>query len=85
MPFAESMMSTLRSNKVIMLNKSKRFRKTLGGYDKQRKTEYNFPKATPEHLEQLRQKLKKENQILWGKVISVSLLCLGSLLWIFWS
>ncbi|WP_179321279.1 hypothetical protein [Winogradskyella helgolandensis] len=64
MPFAESMMSTLRSNNAIKLDKSKRFRKTLGGYDKQRKTEYNFPKATPQQLEMIKYKLKRENQIL---------------------
>lgn len=68
MPLGESMLSTLKSNKRIMLDKSKRFRKTLGGYGERNKTEYNLPKATPELLESIRIKLKKENQILWIKV-----------------
>ncbi len=37
MPLGESMISTVKSNKSIMLDKSKRFRKTLGGYNKKRK------------------------------------------------
>ena len=82
MPLGGSMISTLKSNKNIMLDKSRRFRKTLGGYDKRRKVEYNFPKATPQQLKMIRDKLKKENQILWLKVIGVSLLILGGLLWL---
>jgi hypothetical protein len=56
MPFSESMISVLKSNKNIMLDKSKRFRKTLGGYDKKRKIQYDFPKATPEQLIEIRKK-----------------------------
>ncbi|SDH03683.1 hypothetical protein SAMN04489796_1011228 [Winogradskyella thalassocola] len=82
MPLGGSMISTLKSNKNIMLDKSRRFRKTLGGYDKKRKVEYNFPKVTPQQLKMIRHKLKKENQILWLKVIGVSLLILGGLLWL---
>lgn len=32
MPFAESFSSTLKSNKAIMLDKSRHFRKTMGGW-----------------------------------------------------
>ena len=46
MPLGESMISSIKSNKRIMLDKSKRFRKTLGGYGDSHKTEYDFPKAT---------------------------------------
>ena len=82
MPLGESMRSTLKSNKSIMLDKSKRFRKTLGGYDKSRKTEYNLPKATPKQLREIRQKLKKENQILWIKVIGLTTIIIISLVWV---
>jgi len=50
MPLGESMISTVKSNKSIMLDKSKRFRKILGGYNKKRKIEYDLPKATPKQL-----------------------------------
>lgn len=62
MPLGESMISTIKSNKSIMLDKSRRFRKTLGGYDSKEKPEYDFPKATPELLENIRLKIKHENR-----------------------
>ncbi|MFT4610898.1 MAG: hypothetical protein ACJA1H_000337 [Glaciecola sp.] len=60
MPLGESMISSLKSNKNIKLDKSKRFRKTLGGYGKNRKPVYDFPEANPELLEQIRLKVKKD-------------------------
>nr|WP_321245726.1 hypothetical protein [uncultured Psychroserpens sp.] len=60
MPTGQSMLSSLKSNKSIALDKSKRFKKTLGGYGKNRKPEYDFPKAKPELLEQIRLKAKKD-------------------------
>ncbi|EPR74731.1 hypothetical protein ADIWIN_0095 [Winogradskyella psychrotolerans RS-3] len=72
---------------VINYNRSQlpqrdRFKNVLGGYNKRRKVEYDLPKATPQQLKMIRHKLKKENQILWLKVIGVSLLILGGLLWV---
>lgn len=81
MPLGESMRSTLKSNKSIMLDKSKRFRKTLGGYDKNRKIEFNLPKATPEQLKEIRRKLKKENQNLWIKILSITAILIVGLVW----
>ena len=81
MPLGESMQSTVKSNKRIMLDKSKRFRKTLGGYGKNRKVEYDFPEATPEQLIAIRNRLKKENQILWLKIIGISTLIIITLFW----
>lgn len=81
MPLGESMISILRSNKNIMLDKSKRFRKTLGGYNKNGKTEYNLPKATPEQLQEIRKKLKRENRIMWIKVVGVSSVIIIALVW----
>ena len=45
MPLAESMISSLKSNKSVMLDKSKRFRKRLCGYNKNRKGNFDFPEA----------------------------------------
>ena len=64
-----------------MLDKSKRFRKSLGGYGKNRKVEYNLPEATPKQLRDIREKLKKENQLLWIKVIGLTLIVLIGLVW----
>lgn len=60
MPLGESMISSLKSNNSIKLDKSSRFRKTLGGYGKNRKPEFDFPEANPELLEQIRLKAKKD-------------------------
>ena len=64
-----------------MLDKSKRFRKSLGGYGKKIKVEYNLPEATPKQLRDIREKLKKENQLLWIKVIGLTLIVLIGLVW----
>lgn len=56
------MLSSLKSNKSIKLDKSSRFKKTLGGYGKNRKTEFDFPEASNELLEEIRQKSKKEHK-----------------------
>lgn len=82
MSLGGSMLSTLKSNKSIMLDKSKRFRKTLGGYSNKR-AQYDFPKATPKQLTGIRKKLKKENQLLWIKVIGLSSLIIIGLVLIF--
>lgn len=62
MPLGESMISTLKSNKSIMLDKSKRFRKTLGGYGKKENVEYDFPEATPKILKEIRERIQKERK-----------------------
>ena len=64
MPLVESMLSVIRSNKAIMLDKSMRFRKTLGGYDKVKDQQFNLPKATPQQLQVIRERIeKRQNQI----------------------
>lgn len=82
MPLAESMISSLKSNKSVMLDKSKRFRKTLGGYDKGRKGNFDFPKATPEMLLEIRKNLKREQQKLWLKISIVLIIIKTPLIWI---
>ena len=64
MPLGESFISSLKSNKMIMLDKTKRFRKTSGSYDWSKSQQFNFKKATPEQLKALRKRLKKENKLV---------------------
>ena len=56
------MISSLKSNQSIKLDKSKRFKKTLGGYEKNKKTEFDFPTASPELLKQIRLKTEKDHK-----------------------
>lgn len=62
MPFAESFSSTLKSNKVIMLDKSRHLRKTMGGFKWSGKNQFDFPNTTPLDIKELREKLKQENK-----------------------
>jgi len=61
MPFGESFLSTITSNKSIMLDKSRRFRKTPGSFDWSKSKHNDFPKATPQELKRIREKLKREH------------------------
>ncbi|TXG38685.1 hypothetical protein [Seonamhaeicola maritimus] len=62
MPLAESMLSTLKSNRNIMLDKSRRFRKTVGGYAWSKDELIDFPKASKKELNVIRNKIQKENR-----------------------
>jgi hypothetical protein len=71
MPLGESMISSLKSNNSIKLDKSSRFKKTLGGYGKNKKPTYDFPKATPEVLAEIQSKTKKEQKLIQRTTILV--------------
>lgn len=62
MPFGESFLTSIKSNKSIMLDKSMRFRKTLGGFDGSKSSEFNFPKATQEELIKIRNRVQREQK-----------------------
>ena len=61
MPFGESFQSTLKSNKSIMLDKSKRFVKTQGGFDSSKKNQFDFKEATPEQLMLIKKRIQRQN------------------------
>ena len=71
MPFGESFISTLKSNKSIMLNKDRRFRKTLGGYDWIKKKHLNLPETTREEVKETGKRVLKENRIIFIKQLLV--------------
>ncbi|GGD24841.1 hypothetical protein [Hyunsoonleella pacifica] len=63
MPFAESFQTTLKNNKTIMTDKSKHFKKTLGGFEWSGKNQFDFPEATPQQLKEIRESIQKENRL----------------------
>ena len=69
MPLGESMISSLKSNKSIRLDKTSRFRKTPGGYEKNKTIVYDFPEATPELPESIKSKAIRERKILHLKTL----------------
>lgn len=85
MPFGESMIGTLKSYTSIMLNQSKRFRKTLGGFNKQRQSTGNLPNAIPQQLKEIRERIKREKKLLWIKVMMLSVLIIGILVWMIYT
>lgn len=58
---AQSMIAIIKNNEK-MRSSRKKFKKTLGGYGSHSKPEYNLPKATPEVLREIRERLKKEQK-----------------------
>lgn len=64
MPGGEYIFSSLKSNKSIMLDKTKRFKKTLGGYGYVNKAQFDLPEATPEVLRNIRDRLQQERRQL---------------------
>ena len=77
---AQTMITILKNNEKMM-GKRVKFKKTLGGYGKNRKPEYNFPKATPKQLKEIRKRLKRENNIMWIKVGGISTVIIIALVW----
>lgn len=81
MPFAESMLSTLRSNKAIMRDKSKHFRKSNRGLSDCSPEDFKFPNATKEDLMEIRRRIKKEQKtILIKRIIAFCLLLVAIIL-----
>ena len=71
MPLGESMISTVKSNKNIMLDKSHHFRKTHGGYGSGKKDQFDFPEATTELIKEIQIRYKKQRQINLVKTILI--------------
>ena len=81
----QAMNIAIKNNNLMRRTKRVKFKKTLGGYGKNRKTEYDLPKATSKQLRDIRQKLKKEYQLLWIKIIGFSTIIILGLVWLLFS
>ncbi len=71
MPFGESFLRTIKNNKSIMLDKSRRFRKTPGSFDWSESQQFKFKKTTPEQLEKIRASLKQEHRKIRNRQVFV--------------
>jgi hypothetical protein len=61
-------------NNLNLLSKRDKLKNRLGGYNPERKTEYNLPTATTKQLKDLRNRLKEERKIRMLKVILLSVI-----------
>lgn len=58
-----SMNIVLKNNRNLLSNhKREKFKNTLGTYTKRKKLEYNFPKASPQLLKSIRDRMIFENE-----------------------
>lgn len=77
---AQTMITILKNNE-RMMGKRVKFKKTLGGYGKHNKPEYNFPKATPKQLKAIAKRLKEERKIRMVKVIALTIIIFSGLVY----
>ena len=77
---AQAMITTLKNNEK-MRSKREKFKRTFGSNSSNEKPEYDFPEATPEMLNEIRSRLKKENRILWVKIIGFTLVIVAGIVW----
>lgn len=73
---------------IINFNKAQlpqryKFKNTLGGYGKNKKTEFEFPKATNKQLRDIAKRLKEEHQLRMIKVIVLTIILFIGLVAVF--
>jgi hypothetical protein len=65
------------------LPKRYKFKKTLGGYSKNKKIEFELPKATNKQLRDIAKRLKEEHQLRMVKVIVLTIILFIGLVAVF--
>ena len=71
------MISTVKSNKNIMLDKSAHFRKTKGGYDPNKANQFDFPETTPEIIREIQERFRVERKRRLIKILLIVVLFLS--------
>ena len=66
-----------------LLSQRDRFKNRLGGYNVDKKTEYNLPNATTKQLKDIKKRLKEERKIRMLKVIILTVILFFGLLCVF--
>jgi hypothetical protein len=75
-------MTVINYNRNLLPQRDK-FKNRLGGYDPNKKTAYNLPKATKKQLKDIRERLKEERKVRMLKVFTLSLILFLGLVYIF--
>jgi hypothetical protein len=68
-------------NNNLMRSKRDKFKRTLGGYSKANKTEFNLPEATPQILREIKERLQEERRLTTLKVLALALIISVGLLY----
>lgn len=77
---ASASMNTIINNNKKLLPKRDRFKNRLGGYNPNKKTVYNLPKATSKQLRDIRKKMQQERKVWWIKVIALTIIIFSILI-----
>lgn len=75
-------MNVINYNRSLLSQRDK-FVNRLGGYNTDKKTEYNLPKATPKQLSDIRKRLKEERKTRMLKVILFTVILFLGLVYLF--
>lgn len=75
-------MNVINNNRNL-LPKRDRFKRSLGGYKLNKKTEYNLPKATTKQIKAIGRRIKEERKIRMTKVIVLTIVLFLGLLYVF--
>ncbi len=70
---ASSMIISIRNN-LNLLSKRNRLKNRLGGFNLEKKVEYNLPKATEKQLNAIANQLKEEHRIRMLKVVILTII-----------
>lgn len=79
---AGAMHISIRNN-LNLLSKRDKLKNRLGGYNADKKTEYNLPKATTKQLKAISKRLKEERKIRMMKVVFLTVILFVLLLCVF--
>lgn len=80
---AQAMITSLKNNEK-MRTKREKF-KHVPGKRSGIKPKYDFPEATPEMLIEIQKRIKRENKLLWIRVVILSILIIGILVWMLYA
>jgi hypothetical protein len=61
-------------NNLKLLRKRDKFKYVPRGYNSNKKTEYNLPKATLKQLRDIRKKMQQERKVWWVKGIALTII-----------
>jgi hypothetical protein len=74
----QTMITTLKNNEK-MRSKRDKFKRSVGGFSRTGKPEYDFPKATPKMLNDIKDKLRKEHKRRMIKVVVLTIVIFSGL------
>ena len=67
-------------NNLKLRKKRDKFKFSLGGYNRNKKTEYNLPKTNAKQLRDIRKRMQAERREWWVKAVTLSIIVFSVLM-----